>query len=260
MEELVIQGKKYISSKRAANITGYAKDYVGQLARQGKVPATRVGRSWYVDEQAILTHAGVKTEVKKNATSLIRPEPKSTTSLYSLHSGADKRNVLNTWTNIKYESEDSDLMPNIASNEEPKQEESKIQIRKSEVAREKPEGHDIEGVRVKQKSQKPQKPIEQPEKPKNRTTPLLLAPGVAVAIIGIMVAGWGIFMPSAWSINSDASQFTASVGDVANDAIFSYFTEIFNGGIMLIRQFLDILFGSLEYFFTLGLTFIINLF
>jgi hypothetical protein len=56
MDELTIDDKKYISSKRAAQITGYAKDYIGQLCREGYVEAKRVGRSWYVLEAAIKDH------------------------------------------------------------------------------------------------------------------------------------------------------------------------------------------------------------
>ena len=56
MDELTIGDKIYISSKRAAAITGYAKDYVGQLCREGRVEATLVGRSWYVLESSIRTH------------------------------------------------------------------------------------------------------------------------------------------------------------------------------------------------------------
>lgn len=56
MDELVIDGKTYISSKHAAKITGYAKDYVGQLCREGRVQARLVGRNWYVLEDAIRQH------------------------------------------------------------------------------------------------------------------------------------------------------------------------------------------------------------
>lgn len=56
MDELTIGDKTYISSKRAAEITGYAKDYVGQLCREGRVEATLVGRSWYVLESSIRAH------------------------------------------------------------------------------------------------------------------------------------------------------------------------------------------------------------
>lgn len=56
MDEILIEEKRYISSKRAAKVTGYAKDYIGQLCREGRVPARLVGRNWYVLETAIHDH------------------------------------------------------------------------------------------------------------------------------------------------------------------------------------------------------------
>lgn len=56
MDELTIGDKTYISSKKAAQITGYAKDYVGQLCRGGYVDARMVGRNWYVLESSIRAH------------------------------------------------------------------------------------------------------------------------------------------------------------------------------------------------------------
>lgn len=68
MDELIIEEKRYISSKQAAKVTGYAKDYIGQLCREGRVPARLVGRSWYVLEAAIQDHrfgsAAVEPEAK----------------------------------------------------------------------------------------------------------------------------------------------------------------------------------------------------
>lgn len=55
-DELKLEGKKYISSKRAARISGYTKDYIGQLCRAGALPARMVGRSWYIEEQALKAH------------------------------------------------------------------------------------------------------------------------------------------------------------------------------------------------------------
>ncbi len=52
-------GKEYISAKRASQLTGYNQDYVGQLARSGKVLSRQVGNRWYMDQYAILAH---KTE------------------------------------------------------------------------------------------------------------------------------------------------------------------------------------------------------
>jgi hypothetical protein len=56
MDELTIADQKYLSSKKAAKLTGYAKDYVGQLCREGRVEARLVGRNWYVLESSILEH------------------------------------------------------------------------------------------------------------------------------------------------------------------------------------------------------------
>lgn len=67
MDEILIEEKRYISSKRAAKITGYAKDYVGQLCREGRVPARLVGRGWYVLESAIADHRFGNQEIETSA-------------------------------------------------------------------------------------------------------------------------------------------------------------------------------------------------
>ncbi len=69
MDEILIEEKKYVSSKQAAKITGYAKDYVGQLCREGRVPARLVGRSWYVLESAIQDHRFGNLETESEDTS-----------------------------------------------------------------------------------------------------------------------------------------------------------------------------------------------
>lgn len=56
MDELIIDGQVYVPSRRAAEITGYAKDYIGQLCREGRVEAKLVGRSWYVLETSLREH------------------------------------------------------------------------------------------------------------------------------------------------------------------------------------------------------------
>lgn len=53
-DEFYIGEKRYISAKRASKLTGYASDYIGQLARSGKVDAQIVGRSWFVCEDSLL--------------------------------------------------------------------------------------------------------------------------------------------------------------------------------------------------------------
>lgn len=98
MDELLIEDKKYVSSKRAAKMTGYAKDYIGQLCREGRVPARLVGRSWYVLETAIQDHRfgpiDVKSEEKDR---IVEPEPV----------------ISHTWESPRYEASDDEFLPSI---------------------------------------------------------------------------------------------------------------------------------------------------
>ena len=54
--ELYIESKKYISSRRAAEITKYSNDYIGQLCRSDKIKGTLVGRVRFVEEESLLTY------------------------------------------------------------------------------------------------------------------------------------------------------------------------------------------------------------
>lgn len=93
MTELTLDGKIYVSSKRAAEMTGYAKDYVGQLCREGRVAARLVGRNWYVLKSAIEEHRfGAAEEAEAVAT----PEPVEDTS----------------WK-VRYQSEQEEPLPSI---------------------------------------------------------------------------------------------------------------------------------------------------
>ena len=79
MDEILIEDKKYVSSRQAAKITGYAKDYIGQLCREGRVPARLVGRSWYVLEAAIQDHRFGNAMAVESVESIIKaPEPHPT--------------------------------------------------------------------------------------------------------------------------------------------------------------------------------------
>ena len=58
--------KKYLSLKEAAEISGYASDYIGWLIRTGKVKGKRVytGISWQTTEKAIKNYQKRKTKTK----------------------------------------------------------------------------------------------------------------------------------------------------------------------------------------------------
>lgn len=102
MDEILIEDKKYISSKQAAKVTGYAKDYIGQLCREGRVPARLVGRSWYVLESAIADHR-FGNPVIDNETSKKTKDP----------SPMHQRTLQSTWESPRYESSPVEILPSV---------------------------------------------------------------------------------------------------------------------------------------------------
>lgn len=111
MDELIVNQIKYISSKRAAEITGYAKDYIGQLVRKGKLDAKRVGRSWYVSEQEVKAHAGIQEEHKQvieEKAKLLRPASQRAVPVLP----QTVEYVLpKTWGDIKYFNDEAGVYP-----------------------------------------------------------------------------------------------------------------------------------------------------
>ncbi len=97
MDELIIDDKRYISSKQAAKVTGYAKDYIGQLCREGRVPAQVVGRSWYVLESAIRDHRFGNDE--HGTTEHIEEKPSFS--------------VTSSWQNPRYEAAIPQVLPQV---------------------------------------------------------------------------------------------------------------------------------------------------
>ena len=98
MDEILIEEKKYVSSKQAAKMTGYAKDYIGQLCREGRVPARLVGRSWYVLESAIQDHRFGNQEVE---TPSVQP------------STAPSISLTHTWESTRYEASHTETLPSL---------------------------------------------------------------------------------------------------------------------------------------------------
>ena len=55
-DTLILEGKTYISARRASKIMKYAQDYIGQLCRSNKLDCRMVGRSWFVTEESLINH------------------------------------------------------------------------------------------------------------------------------------------------------------------------------------------------------------
>ena len=62
IDEISLEGRRYISVKRAAALAKYTTDYVGQLCRAQKLEATRIGRNWYVEENSLIEHRQLNQE------------------------------------------------------------------------------------------------------------------------------------------------------------------------------------------------------
>ncbi len=108
MDEVIIKGNKYISSKRASKISGYAKDYVGQLVRAGKLHAVKVGRSWFVDERGLLQ---IGRDTEPEAIQEVYPQAKTYLATAEVRFPP-------TWGEVKYYYDDSPLHPVISDTRE----------------------------------------------------------------------------------------------------------------------------------------------
>jgi hypothetical protein len=83
-------GKQYLSASKAAQNTGYHQDYIGQLARAGKIPSRQIGNRWYVDHESLVAHKdekdGLLAAVQSESVGLAAiktPEPEESTSFFT---------------------------------------------------------------------------------------------------------------------------------------------------------------------------------
>lgn len=107
MDEVTIDGKTYVSSKRAAVLTGYAKDYIGQLCREGRVEARLVGRSWYVYEPSLKDHRFGASD-----------KDSSVDGTENSDSSSEKPSIQAVWEEPVYRPEEVTPLPEITSREQ----------------------------------------------------------------------------------------------------------------------------------------------
>jgi hypothetical protein len=123
-------GKDYVSAMRAAELTGYHQDYVGQLARAGKVLSRQIGTRWYVERQGILSH-------KKEKDSMLAAVQAEAVGLGRAHgslTGRSERIARNalygdSGPHFTYISENGDLLPVLQTTEKKTPEEKRVPIR-----------------------------------------------------------------------------------------------------------------------------------
>lgn len=107
MESLLLEGKKFVKAKELARKLGYTADYVGQLCRGEKIDAKLVGRTWYVDEQALIAHKEHRQRSSKKVQQ--RVVEKEIESLQGEHFKPSFYRRLHP--NVAYSDDTADLMP-----------------------------------------------------------------------------------------------------------------------------------------------------
>ena len=271
MDELEIQGKKYISSKRASQLTGYAKDYVGQLARGGKIAGTRMGRAWFVEEKALLSYKAAESGPYESTPTppaavaeAVQPvtPPKTYIPMSYVTMPASE-----TWTPASYSRETSDLKP--------KPERGEVDVENFSIP-------------IHQKSVPPLRELETPLRIKvlearmreMRSPEFHKAPIAEAKIVrrrrksnhalsfGALTAALAlfIFFSAGFFLSSDL-RFTPKNGSNTADILLGYeyvrdvFKQypIFQDGAIALAGFVSTIFNSFSDFLTKGLQFILSL-
>jgi len=149
---VAFDGKDYISASRASEITTYNQDYVGQLARSGKILSRQVGNRWYVEKESLLAH---KTEKD----SLLAAVQAESVGIYKQEKRSDSStnpDILEESELLQYTEEESELIPRIVEKESATTEQAKREI--LNLQGERPQEHEIP-IHVVSRNNVPKNPI-----------------------------------------------------------------------------------------------------
>jgi hypothetical protein len=123
METLQIDGITYQKVSSAARDTGYTADYVGQLCRAGKINAKLVGRTWYIEKDAIGGHKREKvrsnsSQTRKGLVAELKVHSETNraipVSMHPLYSPSRYRDRILA-EGVRYEKDETQLIPTTAS-------------------------------------------------------------------------------------------------------------------------------------------------
>lgn len=107
--DLLLDGKKYISVNRASKETGYSQDYIGQLCRQNKIPSRLIGRTWYLDIDVLTKY---KNQVKsKNEKKLVHTDNSVDNIDDLVYTRQENKGNLHEYS--RYESEEAVVLPTL---------------------------------------------------------------------------------------------------------------------------------------------------
>ena len=110
-DSVALDGRHYVSSARAAKITGYNMDYVGQLARAGKILSRQIGSRWYVEREGLVAH-------KKEKDALLAAVQKEAVGLTIIKKGEETpfQKIESSEPFFKYIPEQNNPLPSQAQN------------------------------------------------------------------------------------------------------------------------------------------------
>lgn len=132
-DSIILQGKIYISAKRAAKIINYAQDYIGQLCRANKLECKMIGRAWFVTEESLIAHRENSIDsTEERALKIIKDNDLKTRETIKTTLESEKKNEQNlpaliptspilsplqlsttSGTSLKYEAEKKSLLPEL---------------------------------------------------------------------------------------------------------------------------------------------------
>jgi len=103
---VMFDGLEYVSSKRGAHITGYAQDYVAQLARAEKIASRQIGNRWFVEKESLVKH-------KQHNDELLASVQRDSVGLSRRTSDIRDSENKDVSADLIYKSDGADLMPNL---------------------------------------------------------------------------------------------------------------------------------------------------
>ena len=105
-------GKDFISACAAAKLSGYHQDYVGQLARSGRIASRQIGNRWFIERESLQSHKNEKAslfpEVGTHSVGL--PKEASVSEAPRQHAYAAPSDPFFT-----YSQQTADLLPNLSA-------------------------------------------------------------------------------------------------------------------------------------------------
>lgn len=63
-EEIIVEGKAYVTLDRASEVTGYEREYLRKMSVAGKIEAVRIGTTRLVNLESIEAHKNEKPQRK----------------------------------------------------------------------------------------------------------------------------------------------------------------------------------------------------